>query len=419
MTFDYQAGQLCAELVALDLPAKALGTPLYIYDLDRIRTNYWRLSKAFASLDAAIHYSLKANGNLAIIRALLAEGAAMDAVSGGEIYRALQAGANPAHIVFAGVGKTEDELTYALDQKVGCFNVESSQELARLNRLAAARNIQATVALRLNPDVQAQTHKYTATGHAAAKFGIGIDEARALLAQLEQYPALAIVGLHVHIGSQLQSTDETQTATRRALEVIDDFPFLNRLNLGGGFPVAYNDELYPPIEAFAEVIGAELAGRTPEKLALSLEPGRYLVAEAGILIVTVQYIKHVGQQRIIVTDGGMTELIRPALYGARHPIRPLREPPADVPVTEAQVVGPICESADVLHPAAPLPDVQSGDQLAIHMVGAYGAVMGSNYNARLRPPEVVIEGETWRIVRQRETWADLVRLEQLSEAPKA
>jgi len=413
MTFKYQHDQLMGEAVSLEAIAQAVGTPCYVYDLGRIRENYRRLRTAFSALDPMIHYSLKANANLTVIKTLLAEGSGLDAVSGGEIYRALAAGANPAAIVFAGVGKTTDELSYALDQRIGCFNVESGQELERLNALAIDRQRTATVALRLNPAVEAHTHHHIATGHVTAKFGISEDEARTVLSNMARYPALQIVGVHVHIGSQLESVAETETAARRALALIDSFPTLTRLNLGGGFPVPYNGEPYPPIEAFAAALEPLLKDRIPDRLLLGLEPGRYLVADAGALLVTVQYIKRINGQRVIVVDGGMTELIRPALYGARHPIQPLQAPEAETTIAGTAVVGPVCESADVLHPEALLPStLQPGDRLAVLMVGAYGATMGSNYNARLRPPEIVIDGDQWSIARRRETWADLIRLEQ-------
>ena len=403
-------GEFLCESVALNPLADQVGTPCYVYSSNRIRGNYQRVARAFEPLNVSIHYSLKANANLALIRILLAIGAGLDAVSGGEIYRALAAGADPARIVFAGVGKTRAELAYALDQHVGCFNVESAQELERLNTLAIERTMQATVALRLNPGVQAHTHQHIATGHAAAKFGMSADVVRGILSSVDRYPALDISGLHVHIGSQLESTAETEEAARHALRIIDDFPQVRRLNMGGGFPIAYTaDDQYPPVEAFAEALIRLLSGRD---LAIGLEPGRSIVADAGVLLVEVQYVKHSGGQRILVTDGGMSELIRPALYGAQHPVRPLRM--TDSPQTEsfAQVVGPICESADVLNPAVLLPAVQPGDRLAVLMVGAYGAAMGSTYNARPRPPEILVDGDQWTIIRRRETWEDLIRLER-------
>lgn len=391
------------EGVALDALIDQVGSPCYIYSLGRIRHNYRRLSQAMTGLNASLHYSLKANANLAIVRALIAEGAGLDAVSGGEIFRALKAGANPAHIVFAGVGKTAAELDYALAQRVGCFNVESVGELERLNGFASARNIRAQVALRINPAVQANTHHNIATGHAAAKFGIAEADARDALAHPERYPALDLSGIHVHIGSQLGSVAETAEAARHALRLIDDFPTITRLNMGGGFPVSYTDEVYPPVEAFAEALGEVLRGRT---LTLSFEPGRYIVADAGALIMEVQYLKRVDGQRIVITDAGMTELIRPMLYGAIHPIEALT--PSDA-LSPAQVVGPICESTDVMSSHCLLPDdLKPGDRLIVRMTGAYGAVMGSTYNARPRPPEIIIDGDSWQIARHRETWEDLI-----------
>ncbi len=404
--FSPKGAALCCEQVSLEAIADSVGTPFYVYSLNRVRTNYRRLAAAFAPLNPALHYSLKANANLTLIRTLLPEGASLDAVSGGEIFRGLAAGADPRQIVFAGVGKTAAELTYALEQGVGCFNVESDQELARLNALAATHNTRATVALRLNPDVKAHTHHYIATGHAAAKFGISLATARTLLTNAGQYPNLNITGLHVHIGSQLESVAETVEAARYALAIVNDFSALNHLNLGGGFPVTYNDEQYPTVEEFAAELIPLL---TRPGLSIGFEPGRYIVADAGALVAEVQYIKQVDGQRIIVTDTGMTELIRPALYGARHPIRALTPHGAE---SEAQVVGPICESADVLHPAALLPELLPGDRVAILMAGAYGAVMGSNYNARPRPPEIVVDGDQWTIARRRETWNDLIALER-------
>lgn len=406
MTFDLLNGTLCCDSIPLDAIADEVGTPCYVYSLNRVRANYRRLAAAFAPLDATLHYSLKANANLALIRVLLSEGASLDAVSGGEVFRAIAAGTDPARIVFAGVGKTRAELSYALDQGVGCFNVESDQELARLNDLAAIRKKRATVALRLNPDVKAHTHHYIATGHAAAKFGISEATARALLENVDEYPWLDINGLHIHIGSQLGSVSETVEAAKHALALVNDFPALTHLNLGGGFPVAYNDEQYPTVEEFAAALLLLLKG---DGLALSFEPGRYVVADAGALITEVQYVKRVDDQRIIVIDAGMSELIRPALYGALHPIRALRPHGVE---SSAQVVGPICESADVLHPSAPLPELEPGDRIAVLMAGAYGAVMGSTYNARPRPPEIVIEQDRWWTARRRETWDDLLSLER-------
>jgi diaminopimelate decarboxylase len=291
---------------------------------------------------------------------------------------------------------------------VGWLNVESSQELERIAALAQSKGKRPRVALRINPAVLADTHHYIATGHSAAKFGIPLDEARHLLGRFADSPVLSIAGLHVHIGSQLGSVDRTVEAVQAVLPLIDAYPQLTALNVGGGFPVAYMDEAVPPVEAFASALDQYLNGRS---LQLLLEPGRYIVADAGILLVEAQYIKDGEEGAIVVTDGGMTELIRPALYGATHAVLPIRAP-TDIDRVICDVVGPICESADVLRAGVILAPLAPGDLLAISHVGAYGAVMGSTYNARPRPPEILVEGASWRIVRRRETWDDLIALEQ-------
>jgi diaminopimelate decarboxylase len=405
-TFHYHDSYLHADGVNLSEMSAIVGTPCYVYSRDRTLANLNRLRTAF--LEAEIHYSLKANANLALIRMLIAAGADMDAVSGGEIFRALRAGTAPAQIVFAGVGKTEAELTYALDAGIGWFNVESSLELADLARLAKEMGKRPRIALRINPSIQADTHHYIATGHSAAKFGIPLKEAHALLDQYANSQHIGLEGLHVHIGSQLGTVDRTVEAINAVLPLFDKYPQLNTLNLGGGFPVSYNGEIVPSVEVFSEAVNACLKGRS---LRLLLEPGRFIIADAGALIVRVQYIKPAPDGILAITDGGMTELIRPALYGATHHVMPLNEPSSDQH-QQTQVVGPVCESADVLRADIMLSPLQPGDLLAIMHAGAYGAVMGSNYNARPRPPEILVEGAGWRVIRHRETWEDLIRLEE-------
>lgn len=383
--------------------AAQVGTPCYLYDLDGMCANLRKLQSAFPQ--AEIHYSLKANANLAVIRALSAAGAHFDAVSGGEIFRAVRAGVAPERIVFAGVGKTRHELDYALRLGVAWINVESSGELARLAELSEALDVRPRVALRLNPDVRADTHPHIATGHAAAKFGIAPDEAAHILsAYAPERAPYRLEGLHVHIGSQLHSVERTVEALQTALALIERFPFLHTLDLGGGFPVSYDGEPVPSIEAFAAAIGPLVAGRD---LRLILEPGRYIAAENGILLVAVQYVKPTNSGTFYIVDGGMTELIRPALYEAIHGVLPIRQ--SFAPPSLAHVVGPICESADALRTHIHLPPLAEGDLLAVLHVGAYGAVMGSTYNARPLPPEVVLEGDSWRLARRRQTWDDLLR----------
>lgn len=404
-TFHYRDGRLHADGVDLARLASEVGTPCYVYSRDRLLENFQRVKSAFPQ--ARIHYSLKANANLALIRLLVEAGAGLDAVSGGEIFRALRAGADPGSIVFAGVGKTEAELAYALETGVGWFNVESAMELARLGRLAEKVGKRPRVALRINPDVQAATHAYIATGHAAAKFGIPLPEARELLAENVEAPTVSIEGIHLHIGSQLGDVEHTLGAMRAVLPLYDLFPQLHTLNLGGGFPVSYAGESVPAVEDFAAAVWPDLDSR---RLNLLLEPGRYIVADAGILLVQVQVVKSTPDGIIVVTDGGMTELIRPALYGATHGVLPVSEA-TSAETIRTHIVGPVCESADVLRADALLPPLQADDRLAVLHAGAYGAVMGSTYNARPRPPEILVEGAAWRVIRRRETWDDLIALE--------
>lgn len=401
----YENGALWCDGVPLDALADAVGTPAYVYSAARLRANVARLQAAFAPLNATIHYSLKANANLAIVRLLAGLGLGMDAVSGGEIDRALRAGVDPARIVFAGVGKTPAELAYALDAGVGWINVESRDELRLLDRLAAERKVRPCVALRLNPGISAHTHPHIATGHFGAKFGIAPEVVADILAHQSAAPHVAIEGLHVHIGSQLGRVEETIEAVREAQSLAAPYRTLRTLNIGGGFPVAYTGaERYPDPVQFAAALAPLLNGWQ-----VKLEPGRSIIADAGLLLVSVLYVKHQAGHRFVITDGSMTELIRPALYEAVHPVIPLRAAPVAGP---AIVAGPVCESADVLHRGADLPPLAPGDRLAVLVAGAYGMAMASNYNLRVKPPEVLIEDDTWRVVRRRETWDDLLRLEE-------
>lgn len=382
-------------------------TPAYIYSLPRALQNYRRITDAFANFDTHIHYSAKANANLAVLGALIAAGAGIDAVSAGEAYRAIKAGCVPENIVFAGVGKREDELHWAVEQNIGWFNVENVRELELLNTIGELQGKRPRVALRLNPDVTANTHPYIATGHGGAKFGLTHDVVADVLSRQRYYPFLDFAGIHIHIGSQLGDTDATQTAVRAALDLISPYPAIRTVNVGGGLPVAYQpDQTLPTPADFAAMIAPLLKDYT-----IILEPGRSVIADAGLLVVEVLYIKWQAGQRIVIVDGSMTELLRPALYQAKHMIVPLKESHSDY--SPAEVVGPVCESADTLGHAVPLPDVEPGDHLAILTAGAYGMVMSSNYNARPRPPEIVIEpdGEAWRVARRRETLEDLIQAE--------
>jgi diaminopimelate decarboxylase len=387
--------------------ARETGTPAYVYSLPRALQNYRRIANAFADFDAHIHYSAKANANLAVFGALIQAGAGIDAVSAGEAYRALRAGCAPENIVFAGVGKRYDELRWAVEQNIGWFNVENVRELELLNALGSQFGKRPRVALRLNPDVTANTHPYIATGHGGAKFGLTRDVVADMFSRQKDYPQVDFAGIHLHIGSQLGDTEATQTAVQAALDLISPYAGIRTVNVGGGLPVAYQPgQMLPSPADFATMIRPLLKDYT-----IILEPGRSVIADAGLLVVEVLYVKQQAGQRIVIVDGSMTELLRPALYQANHMIVPLKEASGDY--SPAEIVGPVCESADTLGHAVPLPDVEPGDRLAILTAGAYGMVMSSNYNARPRPPEIVIEpdGTSWGIARRRETWDDLIRLE--------
>ena len=406
----YLHGALHCEDVSLANLAAAHGTPLYVYSIASLHANYRRLAAAFAPLDPLICFAVKANFNLTLLRLLKEEGAGFDIVSGGELFRALRAGADPARIVFAGVGKTDSELNEALAANVGWFNVESADEAARLNALAAAAGRRATVALRLNPGVDPDTHHHIRTGGSGSKFGIPVQEALALAAGWDRFPALDLRGVHIHIGSQVPDATPTLAALEVALDFARQAPSIDHLDLGGGFPVPYrDDDRYASIEDFAAPLVARLrplAGR----YSFHLEPGRYLVANAGLLLATVQAVKDVAGRRTLILDAGMHTLLRPALYDAYHRTLPLREPAAETVPTD--LAGPICESADVLARDRALPPLGPGDRLALLDAGAYGFSMASNYNSQPRRAEVLVDGALARLVRRRETYADLVRLEE-------
>ncbi|GIK29328.1 MAG: diaminopimelate decarboxylase [Chloroflexi bacterium] len=399
--------RLYVDNVELGALGDQFGTPLYVYSLRRIAANYRAIAAAFAPLGAEIHFSAKSNGNLAVLETLVKEGAGIDAVSAGEAYRALRAGCAPAKIVFAGVGKTFAELQWAVEHGLGWFNVENELELEYLNRIASQTGTRIRAALRLNPDVTANTHPYIATGHGAAKFGLTADVVDAVLARRSSYPHVDITGLHLHIGSQLGDTQATGKAVDTAVAIAKQHDGITTLNVGGGLPLAYDphSQLPSPHE-FMDVLAQRAAG-----FQLLLEPGRSISGDAGVLLTTVLYVKHQGGQRIVIADGSMTELLRPALYGAKHAIVPVAA--RGESISPAQIVGPVCESSDVLGRDVPLPALAPGDLLAVLDAGAYGMVMASNYNARVRPAEIVIEtdGSTVRVARRRETWDDLLLCE--------
>lgn len=403
----YLHERLTIDDVDLESIVNEVGTPAYVYSLARIRNNLGRLKAALAPVHACLHFSVKANGNLDVLRTLRDAGAGFDCVSGGEIFRALKAGAAAEDIVFAGVGKTRAEIEYAINSGVGWINAENLGELAHIEAMAAEAGLQAVqVALRLNPQVTANTHPYMATGHGAAKFGLTADVIRQVLNDQQRYPRLDFAGIHLHIGSQLGDSAATLAALDKLLALARDFPQITTINLGGGLPVAYRFGETPPA---LEPLAAELARRL-KPYSVLLEPGRAIVADAGVLVAEVLYVKRQAGQTFVIVDVSMAELIRPALYGAHHEIVPLRQAYGETIST--QVVGPVCESADVLARDRDLPPLAPGDKIALMTAGAYGMTMASNYNARPRPAEVVVDGDRWRVSRRREACEDLVRNER-------
>ena len=406
--FHYHHQQLRCDDVPLAELSEAYGTPLYVYSAAAVRGNYQRLAAAFAPLQPQICYAVKANGSLALLRLLREAGAGFDIVSGGELDRALRAGADPATLVFAGVGKTDAELREALAARIGWFNVESADELARLNALAAAAGARVRVALRLNPGVDPDTHHHIRTGGLHSKFGLPVAEALGLVARWGDFPALDLRGAHIHIGSQVPDATPTLAAVEVALRFIEQAPSIDTLDLGGGFPVPYREgDDYAPVEAFAAPLVERLRPLVG-RLHFHLEPGRYLVADAGALLATVQAVKDVAGRRTLIVDAGMQTLLRPALYEAHHRVAPLTAGGDPVPT---DVAGPICESADYLAHDRALPPLRPGDRLALLEAGAYGFSMASHYNAHPLPAEVLVEGTSHRLIRRRETYADLARAE--------
>ena len=394
-----------------DLVAE-FGSPLYIYDAGVIEATYRRIEAAFAGVDLLIAYSVKANSSLAILKRLNAFGAGADIVSRGELHQCLAAGFSPNDIVFAGVGKTEVEMEAALDAGILAFNVESGEELQVLSQVAARLGKPAPVALRVNPDIVADTpHEYTRTGHGATKFGIPVDRVLDLYRWAASEPMLEVRGIDVHIGSQILEAAPYERALDLVLDLAEEVRAegidLDFVDLGGGFGVGYDDEDGLPVEEVAAMALPKLA---ETGLRLILEPGRFIVGEAGILVTEVLYVKHSGSKTFVVMDSGMTDLIRPSHYQGFHRIEPVvaREEAVKKVV---DVVGPICETGDFLARDRVLSMPTRGDLLAVHTVGAYGFVMASNYNSRPRPAEVVVEGAHVTLARRRETLDDLLQWE--------
>ena len=418
--FAYRDGELCAEGVPLRSIAEAVGTPAYVYAATGMRRRLRRLQEAFAGQRALFCYAVKANSNLAVIRTLAEAGAGADVVSGGELERALKAGVPPSRIVFAGVGKGRDEMAFALDVGILQFNVESLPELVALGELAAARRRRAPVALRINPDVAAGGHDKISTGRRGDKFGIPYAQALATYATAARLAGIEVVGLHLHIGSQITQLGLFEAAYARGVKLVSrlraEGHAIRRLDLGGGFGARYReDEPAFDTGAFAAMV-RRLTGELGCELLF--EPGRALVAEAGVLVARVLYVKE-GEgndgRPFVVLDAGMNNLVRPAMYGAYHGVLPVAEPPPGAPLLEVAVVGPICESADVFSHRRALPPLAAGDLVALTGAGAYGAVMASDYNSRPAAAEVLVEGGQFAVVRRRIEPAERLKDEAMPE----
>ena len=412
--FAYRRGALHAEDVPLERIAAEVGTPVYVYSTATLLARYRDFERAFAGLKATICYALKANGNQAVVATLARAGAGADIVSEGELKRALAAGVPPERIVFAGVGKSEGEMRAALAAGIKQFNVESEPELRLLSRVARTAGRIAPVNLRINPDVDANTHAKITTGRTENKFGIDIASVDRVAALARELPGLELRGLAVHIGSQLTSVSPFRDAFARLGEVarrlIGNGHRITNLDFGGGVGIPYDRDAPPDLGDYAAAVRDAVAGLDLE---IVLEPGRFLVAEAGVLLSRVIYMKDGGVKRFAIVDAAMNDLIRPTLYEAFHPIRPVREPLPHADPVVVDVVGPICESGDVLASDRPLPPLEAGDLVAIGAAGAYGAVMASTYNARPLVPEVLVDGDRFAVVRPRQTHEALIALDRL------
>ncbi|MEY2481521.1 MAG: diaminopimelate decarboxylase [Verrucomicrobiota bacterium] len=423
-SFHYREGDLYCEEVALSHVAEKYGTPLYVYSASTILDHYRRLDAALAPLNHLICYAVKANSNGAILKLLSEQGSGFDIVSGGELFRVLAAGGDPQRCTFAGVGKSQDEIEYALDQRVLSFNVESEAELAYIDRIARGKNLRAPIALRVNPDVDAGTHRYVSTGRSENKFGIALDRVAAVYEEAAQMPNIVIRGVQMHIGSQITDATPFAEAIAKVAPLIHELRQRHALeffSVGGGMGIIYKRALESGSgkwwhehdgEASAFSVADYAAAIVPPlrelNLRILLEPGRFLVGNGGVLLTRVRYLKQTEHKKFVIVDAGMNDLIRPALYQSYHEIVPVREP-SDSKREIVDVVGPVCESGDFFAQDREMPAMKEGDVAAIMSAGAYGFVMASNYNSRPLPAEVLVHGRDFSLVRKRQTLADLMQ----------
>jgi diaminopimelate decarboxylase len=410
--FTYKGQELFAEDVSIAGLAKQLGTPLYIYSARTLRRHYRVMREAFAGSDVLICFAMKALSNLSVLKLFGDLGAGFDIVSVGELMRCVRAGADTSKIVFSGVGKTDEEIEAALKARILMINVESRPELSRISVVAQRMGVQAPVSLRVNPDLDPGTHPHISTGHRDSKFGIPLSQVGEYYTEARHLPNLDLAGLSTHIGSQITDTGPFAEAGEKVATIIKnlrrDGTALKYVDLGGGLGIPYQEEPPPPAQYAAALMGP-LRGLGVKFI---IEPGRVLVGNAGILVTKVLYVKETDVKRFIVIDGAMNDLIRPVLYEAFHDIRPVIKRD-DRKIVTADVVGPVCESGDFFARERDLPAAQSGDLLAVMSAGAYGFVMASNYNSRPRPAEVMVNGSEYHVVRDRDSFEDLIRGEKL------
>jgi diaminopimelate decarboxylase len=411
--FTYKNGELYCEGVPVKTVAQRVGTPFYLYSSHTLVNHFRAFDSAFASVPHLICFSLKSNSNSAVLRLLGREGAGADIVSGGELFRALRAGIDPRKIVFAGVGKRRDEIEYALKVGILMFNVESGEELLALDHAAKDMRAKARIALRVNPNIDPKTHAYISTGLKENKFGIPIEQALESYQAAKNLPHVEIVGVHQHIGSQITEVQPFVDALEKLVGFVKELRSagmdIQYINIGGGLGITYKDEIPPLPGEMAQAIQPLLkdCGCT-----IVMEPGRAIVGNAGVLVTSALYHKDNGDKRFLIVDAGMNDLIRPSLYEAYHDIRPVIEP-ATTGKSLFDVVGPICESGDFLARNREMPEVKQGELLAVMGAGAYGFSMASNYNSRPRTAEVMVKGNEYYIVRERETYNDLIKGEKV------
>jgi len=412
--FHYKADELYCEEVPVRLVAEKVGTPCYIYSHATLSHHFMTFDSAFKDVAHLICYSVKANSNIAILKLFGSMGGGVDIVSGGELYRARKAQIPPERIVYSGVGKSAEEIDFALREKILMFNIESTQELEQINRRAEATGTKASVCLRVNPDIDPNTHPYISTGMKRNKFGISVESALKAYGEAKSLKNIEIVGLDCHIGSQLTDLTPFVDALRRLRYVIDRLRkaqvHIRYLDLGGGLGIVYNEETPPQPHEYARALLRELEGID---CTLIFEPGRVIVGNAGLLVTKVLYTKRTQAKNFVIIDGAMNDLIRPSLYGSYHHIQPVLRNLRETEIVD--VVGPICESGDFLARDRSLPVAAPGDYLAVMSAGAYGFTMSSNYNSRPRAPEVLVKGAQYFIIRERETWEDLVRPETIPD----